>query len=128
MNPIQIKHREKVVGEIRRNSDGELFYLTERSNAKKQIYARKKVFVSEDGKDWMGVDENGAGISVDIIKQLLNQDVKYVIFILKGFPSPNLHSVRRISLQDFLNQSITIKEMGYDRQRIIDTAKLEVVP
>lgn len=116
----------EAIGEIKRDEKGVYYYITTRDNHKSQIFNKKTVFLSYDSKEFLH-GENVIGISLDVVKNLLSKNVKYVLFKIKNFPEPMKHFLGRIELIDFLNKSITIREWGYDKQRIIPLDKLEVI-
>lgn len=122
----EIKHNLETVGEIRKDDNGIVYYQTERDCHKNQIYQRKRVFLSDDSKEWYSGD-NCVAISVDICKTLLANEVKYVNFIIKNFPDKGYHFLARIDMLDFLNKSITIQERGCDKQRITAMNNLQMI-
>ena len=119
----QIKHNLHPVGEVKPDIHEELSYFTERDKHKNQIYLYKTLFYSADKKDkYEGL--NCIGISLNICKELLFKNVKNVYFILKNYPQDMQHQIKKIELNNFLSKSITIKENGYDEQRIIGMEEL----
>ncbi len=116
----------ETIGEIKRDEKGVYYYLTTRDNHKSQIFNKKNVFLSYDSKEFLQ-GENVIGISLSIVKELLSKDVKYVLFKIKNFPNPTEHFLGKINLIDFLNNSITIREWGWDKQRITPLSNLEIM-
>lgn len=111
------------IGEIKIHADtNEKIYFTERDARKNQIYIYKTKFVTTDGNIFVG--KNCIAISLDICKKLISEEVKHIYFNIKNFPlDKDFHTIK-VTLTDFLINSVTIKETGYDEQRIIPYEKI----
>lgn len=117
------KSYHNIVGEVKRNPDtGELFYYTERDNLKNQIYRQKTSF--SDGISIYHIPEP-IGISKSVCQTLLQQKVTTIYFLLKHYPTVHNYQLLKISLTNFLLNSIDHKEINYDSQKIISIRKLE---
>ena len=120
----QIKnHQFEVIGEIHQTETGRI-YNTTRNNHLKQVYAHKTLFVSDNGKETYE-GQNCIGISLDICKILLANDVATIYFKILNFPKIGEHFIGKISVVDFLSKSITIQEKWQDKQRITAMENLE---
>ena len=113
-----------VVGEIKKNlNTNEVVYITERDRRKNQIYLYKTNFMSIDGEHFTG--RNCIAISLDICRKLVDNKVDNIYFNIRNFPKDMEHFTGKISLQDFIVKSVTIKEEHYDFQRITPIENLQ---